>query len=286
MRKALLAIAALTGFAGVSSAAKIVVNNNQFADVGVKTQIYGQIVDDAANGGKDSAVDFTIQNARIYFLGQLNPIVKFGLNFDFPVTGKQTTHEEQTETAKVRDAFIDFAFNPMLNIMAGYTRAPFSREGLTDRYDRIFMPQVNVADYFISQMVWAGPTLGKAVGTALSGDVQDVYRDAGITVWGSYGKGLVTYYVGVYDSFGDHDATGAKDNLGYVVRLQFSPTMLGYQGEGQNYFLKETYLGEKKVATVGIAYATSKFDNGESYTLKSWTIDLTMKLLMGFWFLK
>jgi hypothetical protein len=280
MRKALLAIAALTGFAGVSSAAKIVVNNNQFADVGVKTQIYGQILDHMANNGKDSAVDFSIQNARIYFLGQLNPIVKFGLNFDFPVTGKQTTHEEKTATAKVKDAFIDFAFNPMLNVMAGYTRVPFSREDLTPRYDRIFMPQDNVCDTRDKQDVWAGPTLGKAVSN-LTNDVSDVYRDAGVTVWGSYGNGMITYYAGIYDSYGDHDATGAKDNLGYVVRVQFSPTMLGYQGEGQDYYLKETYLGEKKVATVGIAYATSKFDNGKSYTLKSWTIDANYEAPFG-----
>jgi len=310
MRKALLAIAALTGFAGVSSAAKIVINNQQFADVGVKTQIYGQILDDAANNGKDSATDFTIQNARIYFLGQLNPIVKFGLNFDFPVTGAGTSHEA-TSDAKVRDAFIDFAFHPMFNVMAGYTRVPFSRATLVDRYDTIFMPQdgwvrgayknqifptVDVGATtvrFTADNVLGAPTLGNAVAMTETTDAADFARDAGITIWGSYGNGLVTYYVGLYDSFGDHNAgdvvnnnnpngSQAKDNLGYVVRVQFSPTMLGYQGEGQNYFLKETYLGEKKVATVGLAYASSKLDLGAaSFKFKSWTIDANYEAPYG-----
>jgi hypothetical protein len=320
MRKALLAIAALTGFAGVSSAAKIVVNNQQFADVGVKTQIYAQSLEDAANGGKDNAIDFTIQNARIYFLGQLNPIVKFGLNFDFPVTGGNTSHEA-TSTAKVRDAFIDFAFNPMLNVMAGYTRVPFSRATLTGRYDRIFMPQdgwVTVNGPYKDQLlptlnigsakakiigpevrvtaedVLGAPTLGNAVAMTGTTDEADYSRDAGVTVWGSYGKGLVTYYVGVYDSFGDHNVgdvvnakagtnVNVKDNLGYVIRVQFSPTMLGYQGEGQDYYLKETYLGEKKVATVGIAYATTKLDLTTlgSYKFKSWTIDANYEAPYG-----
>jgi hypothetical protein len=293
MKKRIFAVAALTGFVGLSSAAKIVVNDQTFADVGVATQIYGQVLDRMANNGKDSAVDFSIQNARIYFLGQLNPIVKFGLNFDFPVTGAKTTHEEQTSTAKVKDAFIDFAFNPLFNVMAGYTRVPFSREDLIGRYNKIFMPQGNVADYFMKQMVWAGPTLGKAVGFAISNDVSDVYRDAGVTIWGSYNKGLITYYLGVYDSFGDHNvaeavnamynATGGKDNLGYAIRIQFSPIMLGYQGEGENYFLKETYFGKRKVATVGIAFAHSKLDlgNGHSFSFNSWTLDANYEAPYG-----
>jgi hypothetical protein len=314
MKKALLAIAALTGFAGVSSAAKIVINNQQFADVGVKTQIYGQILDDAANNGRDSATDFTIQNARIYFLGQLNPIVKFGLNFDFPVTGANTSHEA-TSTAKVRDAFIDFAFNPLFNVMAGYNRVPFSRATLVDRYDTIFMPQdgwvgnayknqiistlsinagANTEVHLTTDNVLGAPTLGNAVTMTGRTDAADYARDAGITIWGSYANGMVTYYVGLYDAFGDHNAgdvvnrgnagqiTAAKDNLGYAFRIQFSPTMLGYQGEGQNYFLKETYLGEKKVATVGFGYASSKLDiGGASFTFKSWTIDANYEAPYG-----
>ncbi len=294
MRKALLTFAALTGFAVSANAAKLQVNNQSFADFGLKLQIYGQYLNHAAKNGAKDAVDFTIQNARIYFIGQLNPIVKFGANLDFTVTGGNTSHEA-TSTTKVRDAYIDFAFNPLFNVMAGYTRVPFSREDLVDRYDRIFMPQDGwVGNAYKNQLIptldngikltgseiFAGPTLGKALAMAIT-DEADASRDAGVTIWGSYGKGLVTYYVGVYDSIGDHNVNEAlgssgKDNLGFVARVQFSPVMLGYQGEGENYYLKETYLGQKKVATVGLAFATSKLDLGSagSYNMNSWTIDV------------
>jgi hypothetical protein len=197
--------------------------------------------------------------------------------------------------------------------MAGYNRVPFSRATLVDRYDTIFMPQDgwvnlgNAAGAYKNQIlptltipvgnnatvrlttdnILGAPTLGNAVAMTGTTDEADYSRDAGITIWGSYGNGMVTYYVGLYDSFGDHNAAEVvngqgKDNLGYVVRVQFSPTMLGYQGEGQNYFLKETYLGEKKVATVGLAYAASKLDIGTaSFKFKSWTIDANYEAPYG-----
>jgi hypothetical protein len=136
--------------------------------------------------------------------------------------------------------------------------------------------------------ILGAPTLGNALAMTGETDEADYSRDAGVTVWGSYGNGMITYYAGIYDSFGDHNAAEVvngkgKDNLGYVIRVQFSPVMLGYQGEGQNYYLKETYLGEKKVATVGLAYAASKLDlgGGSSFNFKSWTIDANYEAPYG-----
>jgi hypothetical protein len=281
-------------------------------------QIYGQALEDAANNGQNDAIDFTIQNARIYFSGQLNPIVQFGANLDFAVTGAGTSHEG-TSSTKVRDAFINFHFMNEFNVMAGYYRVPFSRETLTDRYNRIFMPQDGwVGEVYKNQIlptlgvvkaitqitkdkkgnayitgvnsiygkltssnVLGGPSLGNALSISDITDESDFARDAGITVWGDVLQGMVKYYVGVYDGFGDHNVSGADDNLGYVIRVQFTPTMLGFQPE-KGYLLKETYLGKKNVLSFGIAYAASKLDVGtNSYDLKSWTIDANYEQKFG-----
>jgi hypothetical protein len=301
MKKGLLAVAALTGAAFTANAALLKINDQTFANFGLKMQIYGQSLEDAANGGKDNAIDFTVQNTRVYFSGQLNPIVQFGANLDFAVTGSNTSHEGTSKT-KVRDAFINFHFMPEINVMAGYYRIPFSRATLVDRYNTIFMRQdgwVTVNGVYKDQIlptlkinagnnkpvaltvdnVLGGPSLGNAVAITQTTDEADFARDAGVTVWGDILNGMVKYYAGVYDGFGDHNAgevvaNNGKDNLGYVIRLEFTPTMLGFQPE-KGYLHKETYLGKKNTLTVGVAYAASKLDlgNNSSFDFKSWTID-------------
>jgi hypothetical protein len=301
MKKTLAALAIFSGAALSANAAMLKVSDQTFANFGLKLQIYGQSLEDAAKYNNDykNAIDFTIQNARVYFSGQLNPIVQFGANLDFAVTGKGTSHEA-TSTTKVRDAFINFRFMPELNVMAGYYRLPFSRETLTGRYDRIFMPQdgwVRVGGAYKDQIiktlyiakskakvlltapnVLGGPSLGNAVAITGTTDEADFARDAGVTIWGDILGGMVKYYVGVYDGFGDHNAAevvnnAGKDNLGYAFRIQFTPTMLGFQPE-KGYLLSETYLGQKNTLSFGLGYAASKLDLGSSsYKFKSWTLD-------------
>ena len=317
MKKGLLTVAALTGAALTTNAALLKVSDQTFANFGLKLQIYGQVVDDATNGGKDKAIDFTIQNARVYFSGQLNPIIQFGANLDFTVTGANTSHEGTSDT-KVRDAFINFHFMDGLNIMAGYYRLPFSRTTLVDRYNTIFMPQDgwvgvanNINDVYKDQIlptlevaagnnatvaltadnVLGGPSLGNAVAITKSTDESDFARDAGITIWGDIDAQAlaIKYYLGVYDGFGDHNAAevvadNGKDNVNWVARLEFTPTLWGFQPE-KGYLKKETYLGKKNVLTFGVGYSASKLDlaNGASFTFKSWAFDVNweQKLNLG-----
>jgi hypothetical protein len=353
MKKVLFGLAALTGAAIVSNSADAIrlqfkENKIPFADFGVKTQIYAQSLDKAANNNGDRATDFAIQNARIYFRVYLNPAVKFITNFDFSVTGSRTSHES-TSTTKVRDAFVNINLNTLLqgtelgkslnkflqgtnegkqkeqqlsfiiNVMAGYNRVPFSRETLTPRYTRIFMPQdgwlnynpnggvykdqilttlyiarTNAAVHLTSENVMGAPTLGNAVAMTGTTDEADYSRDAGLTFWGTAGS-YVTYYFGIYDSFGDHNAgevvaNNGKDNLGYIVRLQVNlmpilaqtgivPNSKRVKPEGEYYYLQETYLGKQDVATLGLSYAQTKLDlvNNGSYTFKSWNIDFNIE---------
>jgi hypothetical protein len=101
MKKGLLAVAALTSAALTTNAALLKINDQTFANFGLKMQIYGQSLEDAANGGKDNAIDFNVQHARVYFSGQLNPIVQFGANLDFALTGSKTSHESTSETKAI-----------------------------------------------------------------------------------------------------------------------------------------------------------------------------------------
>ncbi len=284
MKKSMFALAAITGAALTTNAALLKVSDQTFANFGLKMQIYGKVNSDAAASGDSTAVDFSIHNARVYFSGQLNSIVQFGANLDFAVTGLDTSHEGTT-TTKVRDAFINFHFMDELNVMAGLYRVPFNRETLTDIYNRIFVPQAGeTAEGNIWDNINSPTTL-----TAALEEIEvsnDASRDAGVTVWGDVLQGMVKYYVGVYDGIGDHnvnEAVGAPDddNVSFGIRVQFTPTMLGFQPE-KGYLVKETYLGKKNVLSFGVGYYYSKLEaGGASWKFNNWTFDANWEQKYG-----
>jgi hypothetical protein len=83
------------------------------------------------------------------------------------------------------------------------------------------------------------------VGTAVSP------RDAGVVVWGNVADGMLKYYLGVTD--GDTINSSTDSSLAYTIRLQFTPTMLGFKGE-TGYTLADTYLGKQNVLSIGVGY--------------------------------
>ena len=100
------------------------------------------------------------------------------------------------------------------------------------------------------------------------------------------------YYIGVFDGpYNNSTGTPGKDNLMYAVRLQFTPTMLGFKGE-KGYGLRDTYLGRQNVLSFGVGYATQKCGDTTaracntgagtlSFTTKAWTVDAKYEQKFG-----
>ena len=57
-------------------------SNQEFADVGLRLAIWAK-KDGATYTNDHSSTNFSITQARIYFDGQINPIVQFGADLDF-----------------------------------------------------------------------------------------------------------------------------------------------------------------------------------------------------------
>jgi hypothetical protein len=134
----------------------------------------------------------------------------------------------------------------------------------------------------------------------------DGSRDAGIVVWGNVADGMLKYYLGVSDGRFDRRGgffTGTtvtpnvnytkvtpnvnytKDSLAYTIRLQFTPTMLGFKPE-TGYTLADTYLGKQNVLTFGVGYRavkaeTTGLDANYSKTAKLWTVDMLYEQKFG-----
>jgi hypothetical protein len=274
MRKSLLAMAALMGAAVLPSQAAVIrVDEDTFANMGLKLQIWAQHLGKTTPGGKDYN-DFSIANARIYFSGQVNKMVQFGANLDSAVYGGGGTRGSHsgTKESRVNDAFINLKPADEFQVMAGLYRLPFSRATLTDSYT-YYIP--TGYGYSTRGNMFAPFTIGS--------DIANGYRDTGLTFWGNVADGMLKYQVGVFDGRWDHvNPNGVKDNLAFAGRIQFTPTMLGFKGE-KGFTLADTYLGKQNVLSIGLGYNTQKWDdgNGNSATAKAWTVDAMWEQKFG-----
>lgn len=278
MRKSLLAVAALMGAAILpAEAAVIKVDENTFANTGLKLQIWAQRLGKTTTDGEDYT-DFSINNARIYFSGQVNKFVQFGANLDFALyqgSSGRTKHGG-TGQSRVNDAFINLKLMDEFQVMAGLYRLPFSRAALTDSYTYVIPTGYG---YSTRGNLFTPFTIGSV------SEVKNGYRDAGLTFWGNIMDGLIKYQIGVFDGRWDHvdpNDLGVKDNLAFAGRIQFTPTMLGFKGE-KGFTLADTYLGKQNVLSIGLGYNTQKWDDGtgNSATAKAWTVDAMWEQKFG-----
>lgn len=275
---------------GKANAILLKANNNEFANVGLKLAIWAQ------NNGKvttndQNSTNFSIENARIYFVGQINPIVQFGANLDFADNnalapdGSARAHGGMPSTL-IKDAFINFKFMPQAQLMAGLFVDPWSRVALGDLYSFIVplenynpgISEINVdggkllgpnsINYITSS---SGnifkPFMNPTIPFTFGSDVGNAYRDAGLTLWGDIGKdAMIKYYLMVGNGKYDYEAgQNGKGNLKYGFRIEFTPTMLGYKGT-PGFVDEDTFYGHQNTLTLGIAYQQQKIECGTNAT--------------------
>lgn len=224
---------ALEAKAGV----KLEINKETFANFGVKSLFWTQLSEDAAPDGESYSLDFPLRQARIYMTGQVTKLLKFGTNFDFGVgkwDGGIRTHD-----GLVRDFLMNLDVINEFKVQGGLYRIPFSRESLTDTYQFILVH---------------GP-FSAGGNQATTGD----YRHLGLTAWGNIAGGLVQYRLGAYD--GDLRTAqmienDLKDSPQLVARLSVS-----ILDKENGYVYPQTYLGKKRIATLGFGYTFKKYDS-------------------------
>ncbi len=239
-----LVLFSLALYPNISNALLLKANNQEFANVGLKLEIWAQ------NNGKvytndQNSTNFSVEQARIYFAGQINKVVQFGANLDFAdnnvfnpgADGSARTHQGVPYTM-VRDAFINLHFKKSFNVMTGLFLDPWSRYELEYTWSFIiptenFLPEVGTINYDILNGKLGGkPFITPLASFNIGGDFQSALRDAGIVFWGSTPDTMLKYYLfagnGKYDYQLGHNGKG---NLKYGFRAEFTPTFLGFKGE-------------------------------------------------------
>jgi hypothetical protein len=277
MRKSLLAMAALMGISTLPAHAwRVNIDKETYADIGFSTQLWGRYEGKRTTASTDhNATNFYVNLANITASGHVNNLVYFFINAESGNPGFK-------QSFITRDAYIGMKFADEFRIQAGAMRVPFSRIALTSSYN-FLIPTQAYGDVFRGLSI--NPTHAQGL-------LNDSSRDAGIVVWGNVADGMLKYYLGVSDGrFDRRDnntnlfGANTKDSLAYTIRLQFTPTMLGFKGE-TGYTLADTYLGKQNVLTLGVGYRAVKaqttgrpFDY--SKTAKMFTVDMLYEQKFG-----
>jgi len=278
MKKSLLAMAALMGVATLPAHAwRVNIDKDTFADITFGAQIMGTHQGKRTNARTDhSATNFSAKLVTIAASGQVNKLVYFGITAESTSPGLRSSFV-------TRDAFVGLKFAEELRVQAGAMRIPFSRATLTSSYNFLIPTQDDRGIY------GEGLSIDPIDGLSVRGDARERNRDAGVVVWGNVAGGMLKYYLGVSDGRYDR-RTGlfgrnGKDNLAYTIRLQFTPTMLGFKPE-TGYSLADTYLGRRNVHNVGVGYRVLKAETtglprNYSKTAKLFTVDMIYEQKFG-----
>ena len=257
MRKSLLAMAALMGISTLPAHAwRVSIDQETYADIGFSTIVRGIYEGKRSNDpAEKSRINFYVPLFNITASGHVNKLVYFSMNAEGP--------HGPNLYIRVRDSFIGMKFADEFRLQAGLMRAPFSRAALTGTYVQLFPYTPSYGN--------ALPVNPLSVETAVSP------RDAGVVVWGNVADGMLKYYLGITD--GATIGSSTDDSLAYTVRLQFTPTMLGFKGE-TGYTLSDTYLGRQNVLSMGFGYRVVGRSGGPKNTTM-WTADMLYEQKFG-----
>jgi hypothetical protein len=277
MRKSLLAMAALMGISTLPAHAwRVNIDKETYADIGFSTQIWGRNEGKRTTAATDhNATNFSVNLVNITASGHVNKLVYFFINAESANPGFR-------QSFITRDAYIGMKFAEEFRVQAGAMRVPFSRIALTSAYN-FLIPTQAYSDVFTGLSI--NPTHAQGL-------LNDGSRDGGIVVWGNVADGMLKYYLGVSDGRFDRRnaatnlfGANTKDSLAYTIRLQFTPTMLGFKPETA-YTLSDTYLGRQNVLTLGVGYRvvgveTTGLANNYTKDAKMWTVDMLYEQKFG-----
>lgn len=187
---------------------------------------------DAGSGadGTDSTNEFNFRRNRIALLGAMGDKIGLYVQTEFREDnniGSLDVTDGNNSDFEILDAQLRFTVNPMLQVRVGKFKYNLTRENLEECEGPLTLDRST----FIRAPL-----------------VDDGTRDKGVAIFGNFKDGLLQYRADIMN--GRNDSESAPDSaMRYSVRGHLS------LGDAESdYGYKGTYLGKKKVLTLGAAY--------------------------------
>jgi len=184
-------------------------------------QMWMQQKDYSSANHSGSSFDTFLRRNRLTFMGQYNDQIGFYAQLE---AGNDSKYGNDERSVYYRDAYVTLDFSDEMRFIAGRFKNTFSRENLEACLEPLTLDRS-----IVSYTPFAGS------------------RDTGVAMWGNLADAKFQYRVMIAD--GREGDNLPKDTPRYTVRAHYSafdPEFdYGYLG---------TYLGTRKVLTIGAAY--------------------------------
>jgi hypothetical protein len=219
-----------------SAGIKADLGDNANLEAGIWAQTWYQWVEDGkvTSSGTEDLNDFLIRRAYLYLKGDVTDSVSFFTHLATDKAGmdKSASRGPVDDDVEWRDLWMTFNFCPAFMVQAGRMYIP-----LTRNYGTTSTKAMLTTDLPFLQ----GGSRGSILYTSKTG------RDDGVTLWGNPMDGLLQYRFMV--SEGVESSDNPDDNLRFVGRVSLS--LLEPE---TGWFNKGTYLGKKKVLSLGLGF--------------------------------
>ena len=247
-----LALALAAGSTGVQAGPTITYGDEGFVTLNYALQVWAQSRDFTSATDDGSSTDFFLRRNRITLSGQFNDYIGFYTQLE---AGNDSKGNLNDRSVYYRDAYITFDWTDAMRFIVGRFKNTFTRENLEACLEPLTMDRAETLAY-----------------TPFGGS-----RDTGVAMWGNMADGLFQYRLMVADGReGDEVVKDSPRLTGRVHLSLWDPEYdYGYRG---------TYLGTRKVLTIGAAYdyqgdvAYENYpDRRQPADYKAWTTDIFLE---------
>lgn len=250
--RAALALALASACGTTQAGPTLEYGDEGFVTLGYSVQMWAQARDFTSNNDSGSSTDFFLRRNRITLSGQYNDYIGFYAQLE---AGSDSRAGQDNRSVYYRDAYLTLDWTDSMRFIIGRFKNTFTRENLEACLEPLTLDRGEVLAY-----------------TPFGGT-----RDTGAAMWGNLVDGQFQYRVMLSDGRESDDV--AKDSPRMTARAHWS-----FWDPEFDYGYRGTYLGTRKVLTVGAAYDTQRdvtyADWGNRQDIRdydAWTADVFME---------
>ncbi len=241
----------------VQEAAKEIKSKQLGGEIGCWTQVWYQYVEHGKKDGGDLN-DFMARRFYLYLKGDVTPYFSFFTHIAADRIGQEGLDRPSLGLGSgiaVRDLWITLKLNEAFKIQAGRMYVPLTRNYGTTSTKCMLTTDLPFLQGGIRGNIFYAQKVG---------------RDDGVTIWGNPLDGLIQYRFMVGEGVENDD--NPDDNLRFAGRVA-----VNLLEPEKGWFNKGTYLGKKKVLSLGFGYDTQMdltLNGREDQDNRVWTADV------------